>query len=94
MQKLRRLLMPTLLQFGASWQRAPTILVLALLFFAGYEIDRGSILYPLLAFYALTYFVTQTWPQRWLINIVIVWCLITASADFILVHAKGTWLGF
>lgn len=84
--KVRRLLMPTMFELGASWQRAPTILVLVVIIFAGYKIDAGSIVWPLLAFYALAWFVCTTWPQRWLINIIIVWCLLGGSIDFILLH--------
>lgn len=84
--RVRRLLMLTMFELGASWQRAPTILVLGVIIFAGYKIDAGSIVWPLLAFYALAWFACRTWPQRWLIDGIIFWCLLVGSIDFVLLH--------
>ena len=84
--RARRALMPTMFQLGASWQRAPTILVLGVIFFASYETNAGSIMWPLLTFYILAWFLVHTWPQRWLLGSIVAWWLLAGSIDFILRH--------
>jgi hypothetical protein len=55
-------------------------------FIAWHLIALGYILLPLMLSWMLAYFIVNTWPRRWLLDLACIYGLLVAAVDFVLMH--------
>lgn len=76
----------TLRAVGETWCTIHWFWVVALIVYLWHLTATGHVLLPLALSWMLAYFIVNTWPRRWLLDLACAFGLLVTAVNFVLAH--------